>query len=1322
MAKTKNAAQRVKLKTQPSMSQSASQVSTPATKRLMPPPTRPIQAPTPIQQTPTSAQSDASASARKKRRRRARKSGQSGESFSESASVVSTNTALNTEVSTHRVDTDDAARTPNTNGWSHVNAESPNLKQLPTPATQTSIRDGLNEEQRRLYDREPEIFGDYAMSSVDEDASDSEHDFKDIVKARATDVKSNKHNEVPAVVNSSSQHHETSTQLDRTTATPMNTEAIDVNSRNSSKSQAGVLDQNPTRKALDIPQKSSAANLAEASVPEPLQLPNGRYACPLKETYDCEKTYAYVRDARSHVQEHLDPEKFKCPVCDKVLKRQDKLDRHIKAHNLPQVTETVEVQHAEQARKATGTSKKAKNVTEDEVREQPSIQYEPMDLDVEVTDAEPEPLSDDERGEQQQVLTHPETTLESTSQDIGVTGDIPQTTSSRASKEVTSRSNAVPSLSQRKRKRQPPQLPNSSTVTSKPRKRARRDSLGAEKLLSSQDTVATDNSTESPVKDNATEEVAKQRPDSSDVIIDGAKQNIMPSKGESSRRGALKENSIPVRSRSIPQLKERQSSLDGFVERSSAGTLQSKPADLGKRIVITVPPPPKLNSQRDLKPPKPIAVLSKKVTHSRKGKERAVSSDGNASETDSEHSEHVGVEATSSDDRPKATTVARRTSSLSSKKTNLTKKRKKTHTHEDESDSSDSAAGRSRLNNRPANREASFKELAKMGEIGRFRDREIEVLYGWRDKFCIEHDISRTEFNDMMTATLRKKITWKADISKKDFMQEFYDQLPNRNRRAMLRFRERHFQNLEKDRWTEKDDEELKSLVQRLGQKWVEIGELMGRSQDFLYQRWTHRLNRGNERNTGTWTEAEEKMLFREVQAIAKANGKSPTSKDLVIPWAAISKKLGKHRTSQQCSNKWRNETTKRVGETYVEVPLNDRIPSSGAKAPRTPSKMARRLAGSSRTPASRGSSSKTFKSAERVEDSEEADDEQGEEREEEEDAEHGAKSLSDNEFAASEKSTSEIEDADAASADGDADQEKATDSDGANSAKIPDQSDSDGNEALSQLDEASNAVRVRRYIPSPSPPPRTKASQKASPRKARIRAFAKSPRQDLQYGQKSPPVISKNPFPTEGASNLSQAFEQTQATTAGSRSVKSGGQAHVVPDRPSPDLDVRKRLLSPLKAAASPSNDENTEVGQMDLDDAKSPNSFVSAKEADSSSTEDDDERPISSEEEDDTDGEESDSSDDSVSESGVERGDRLGENKVERTQLNRDPEPPTDKSQAQGGGFWGSISRFARPFSQGRSSQVRTQGEEKAKRRLLDSVFRDTADHAQSDDDDDE
>jgi len=234
------------------------------------------------------------------------------------------------------------------------------------------------------------------------------------------------------------------------------------------------------------------------------------------------------------------------------------------------------------------------------------------------------------------------------------------------------------------------------------------------------------------------------------------------------------------------------------------------------------------------------------------------------------------------------------------------------------------------------------------GRTGAFSEDEIQSLHRFRDNFCAEYQITREQFNDMMTDTLRrgKGAEWKwAFIGKVDFLQEYYDVLPDRNRRSLLRYRERHFQNAEGYRgWTDEDDKQLVRLYKELGPKWVEIGQRMTRTSDAVAQRWRHKLQHGGKTAHGEWSTEENERFMSAVEEVKQASGLAlDATTDHRIHWSAVSAKM-KTRSAQQCSNHWRAlHGVKKDGKWVM---IDGLVKTPGTRRSVTRSKMEGRLTG----------------------------------------------------------------------------------------------------------------------------------------------------------------------------------------------------------------------------------------------------------------------------------------------------------------------------------------------------------------------------------------
>lgn len=749
----------------------------------------------------------------------------------------------------------------------------------------------------------------------------------------------------------------------------------------------------------------------------------------------------------------------------------------------------------------------------------------------------------------------------------------------------------------------------------------------------------------------------------------------------------------------------RQSSMDNFVQRSQSATTSTRASSSRSRVSVNIPTrskPQSKQTQSKLQLQEQAAANESaqgattaataytsgdeqsqggiprtdaggRSQPLNKGKGKARAKDANDIE-----------EKTSSEDRPRATTVARRTSSHSSKSRpqlksrTVPKKRTKPTSDSDESEDAEKPKPKAK---RPSKKKAkvaaeeaseekdkvkrkrsvstaktTWAEASKSGVTGKFTEDEIQTLNAWRDSFCKENNLTAYEFNEMMQNTASvSKLDWRYGwITKADFMQQYYEQLPDRNRRSMIRFRERNFVNADKTPWTDEHDNELRQLVAEHGTKWVEIAQIMGRTQDAIHQRWRHKLNYGEKPALmGEWTTEEVQKLEDEVTAFARMKHTTPDDEELQIPWVAISKKMGNGRTAQQCSNRWRINTSRRVNGKFVKVPHNDRLPGTKVKQPRTPSKMEKRLSGHGQ---SSQKSDKVYKSSERVEDSEGEAEEGGDADDESNDVQEDKESEVDDER---DDLDNDEEEPDAASEDEQKHNNQQPEDNSADKSKEDQTASEPEQEPSSSKDVQKSAAnkhtaQLRGTSPSttkyPAPKTRNLPQTLSSSQPLPKTTNNSSPSQPalLPSSQPAPlktPATSKNPLkrvnrtrssPDDDLS-LTQLYAGTQANSSAKRTTGRTNRTRVpdsavTEDRPSPGLSLRRRpvrssspLLSPLVdgsgnvgvdgvdgdseggTSGDSDDDSGNDDGDMDVD-LKSPTSFVSARDVAGSSTSDSD------------------------------------------------------------------------------------------------------------------
>ncbi|KAJ9659484.1 hypothetical protein H2198_003059 [Neophaeococcomyces mojaviensis] len=1292
------------------------------------------------------------------------------------------------------------------------------MDEMEAEATQVTAKDRhsgarlvptISAEQQPMFEKEPEMFHVYASAS---DESDSE-------------------------LGQQEEIHITGERVPRYSSSPRHKEQPTAHT-------AAHIGEQKTEVAAHLSTINKSQLGSNITIPLPQKLSNGRFTCPFKDLYSCDKTFADSKGAKRHANTHMSDDRYKCQICDRRLAREDSYLKHLEAHERGTIKSGKKVERSKESEsdvQRNGTANKdifldldrpspVENPLQQVLLEQevstglhePTVGGEDVDMeDLAVTDAEEEIESDegaeDKPPNNEAVESITESRSEESSEDSS-SDETQSTSESLATDSPHAKSSPIisatsPPIANLKRKRTPssPQSPVRTTL--KASKRFRRDGstqppppVPVRRVVDEATSEATDTESSSESEseadsaaqsadieikdaDDVNESSSKEDEDSSDeeesteaerlidepVIADSGGEN----EEEQGRQQLMtkakskgQDSPSAVAARVAKTKMSRNGTLDDYIDRSATASTSDMPTSRSdSRPTKASSKTPPAGQFRKKKTPERTTYSALQKSKRHRNAQNIQNNQSGAGEDESEEEkaevQEIDEETTSSDDRPKATTVARRASSMSSKAKSGPKKvsrkpQKSTNVGMEEFETDDGPKAKSKP--KKAGDGSISAKVSKSGLTGRFSDEEIAVLHAWRDSFCDLHNMSHYEFNEMMTATLRKDIKefqpYEKIMHKRDFLNQYYEQLPNRNRRAMTRFRERHFQNVEKSEWTTEDDDELERLVKELGNKWVEIGQRLGRTQDSVHQRWRHKLNYGKQRTGGDWTSDEMAKLEQEVTAMAQKQGKDPDDSDLDIKWTVVSERLGSGRTAQQCSNRWRINTHTRKGTKFVRVPHADRIPNL-KRGPRTPSKMEKRLtpkkakkakketlkeASERKGPKQRGD----FKSEEYVEDSDNGgDDSAASEEEEEQQQQQREVSSPKNQKEASDESNgsqeSSSKDTDSEQADQDsqgsgsdnttteAEQDAVEDNEvmAMIKQKMDDSSDEERSQEDSNSSEAESDTAVVDTLPLPQSQPQ-KPSQSVKNRQQR-----KSSQIPTSPQPAKTPMVSRNPFNTETPANalsMTQLINGTQATSSirpATEQMSRIPETEERPERPSPTISMRKRLVSsPLDVLAQIAVDREREVEATDdeaqddtRDTLKSPNSFVSAK---SERKEDDeDEETEESEAGTESGSETSDASGGSNSTSSTDGASDEESEDEDHDVKDEADEPKQDEHQvASQNSFWKSVNglRSIIPgLSQPSASQT-SQASQRGKKKstLIDALRRAPVDESTSDDDD--
>ena len=188
-------------------------------------------------------------------------------------------------------------------------------------------------------------------------------------------------------------------------------------------------------------------------------------------------------------------------------------------------------------------------------------------------------------------------------------------------------------------------------------------------------------------------------------------------------------------------------------------------------------------------------------------------------------------------------------------------------------------------------------------EQGPFTPVECEMIESHMVDFCRHNDLSRDKLIAMIQASSREMSKVYVDLAT--------EILPHRNRRAVQRYCRRHYNNFQRGRWTDEQDELLRTAYAETPNKWVKIGERVGRMPEDCRDRWRNHVSL-DQRHTDVWTQDEEHRLaaavsecLRAVQANMETTFDRDQEDDF-IAWNVVVQKMNGSRNRLQCSMKWR--------------------------------------------------------------------------------------------------------------------------------------------------------------------------------------------------------------------------------------------------------------------------------------------------------------------------------------------------------------------------------------------------------------------------------
>ncbi|KAL8973332.1 MAG: hypothetical protein Q9183_000025 [Haloplaca sp. 2 TL-2023] len=214
-----------------------------------------------------------------------------------------------------------------------------------------------------------------------------------------------------------------------------------------------------------------------------------------------------------------------------------------------------------------------------------------------------------------------------------------------------------------------------------------------------------------------------------------------------------------------------------------------------------------------------------------------------------------------------------------------------------------------------------LKEISEKG--GMFSVDELAKLEAFRDRYCVEEEISQRRFNDLIQSRMRGS----HDTTR--LFNALYEELPYRTRQSVLRFCRRRFHNFRaRGAWTEADDEDLRNAIAEKGRSWKAVGAMIDRFPEDCRDRYRNYHINEDKRHTDTWSREEiynlvkavdDCMRFlrkeRQERKEEKYRGRDmpesepesdPEVQDMkLVNWQIVSERMGSTRSRLQCSYKW---------------------------------------------------------------------------------------------------------------------------------------------------------------------------------------------------------------------------------------------------------------------------------------------------------------------------------------------------------------------------------------------------------------------------------
>jgi len=206
---------------------------------------------------------------------------------------------------------------------------------------------------------------------------------------------------------------------------------------------------------------------------------------------------------------------------------------------------------------------------------------------------------------------------------------------------------------------------------------------------------------------------------------------------------------------------------------------------------------------------------------------------------------------------------------------------------------------------------------------GAYTTGEITKLENFRENYCEEHKISEWQFNELIHTPM------KGNLKAQALWLEIYETLSYRTKHSLRRFCHRRFHNFGvRGAWTAEDDELLDRVVEEKGKSWVAVGQMMGRFEEDVRDRWRNYHVNAELRNTEPWIDSDVRNLAMAVDQCmhlmrdarlralqekyegrdipeAEWNQAQNADDSKLINWQVVSDRMGGSKSRLQCSFKW---------------------------------------------------------------------------------------------------------------------------------------------------------------------------------------------------------------------------------------------------------------------------------------------------------------------------------------------------------------------------------------------------------------------------------